>query len=131
MNPTMNTKNTRGLTLTEVVVAAAILATGVFVAIKAFQGIAKSIFVSQTRQVATALAREKLEAMQVLPYYRLPSRTVTQFSNAVGSYLFYYDSYYTPGPETVKVGAVTYRRGAYVERVYRDPVSGNLVPMAI
>lgn len=116
----------------ELVVAALLVGVGVFVSIKVFNGVAKSVFISQTKQVATALAREKLEALQVLAYYRLRAAGAPTYYQPGGSGtpFFYYDPYYTPGPERIQVGNVTYFRGAYIERVYRDPSTGNLAAMA-
>ncbi|HNF59651.1 MAG TPA: hypothetical protein PLN89_08760, partial [Elusimicrobiota bacterium] len=57
----------RGATMIELIVAAVLVGVGITVSIKVFQGIAKSVFLSQTKQVATTLAREKLEALQVMP----------------------------------------------------------------
>jgi len=125
--------NNKGVTMTELIVAAVLLAVGIFGSLKVFRGISQSIFMSQTKQVATTLAREKLEALQVLPYYRLRAQGAPTYYQPGGSgkpYI-YYDPYYTPGPEVVQVGTVKYYRGAYVDRVYRDPSSGDLVAMAV
>lgn len=109
----------RGATMIELVVAAVLVGVGITVSIKVFQGIAKSVFLSQTKQVATTLAREKLEALQVMPYYRLRAAGAPTYYQPGGSGApyFYYDPYFTPGPERIQVGNVTYYRGAYVERV--------------
>jgi hypothetical protein len=125
--------NNKGVTMTELIVAAVLLAVGIFGSLKVFRGISQSIFMSQTKQVATTLAREKLEALQVLPYYRLRAQGAPTYYQPGGSgkpYI-YYDPYYTPGPETVQVGTVKYYRGAYVDRVYRDPSSGDLVGVVV
>lgn len=74
---------TRGLTLTEVVIASAIIAVVTTAAMKYFTRIGTTIYQSRTKQVATTLAREKLEALQRYPYYRLrPWNDATRVTHA-------------------------------------------------
>jgi len=58
---------TRGLTLTEVVIASAIIAVVTTAAMKYFTRIGTTIYQSRTKQVATTLAREKLEPFNDTP----------------------------------------------------------------
>jgi hypothetical protein len=84
--------NNKGVTMTELIVAAVLLAVGIFGSLKVFRGISQSIFMSQTKQVATTLAREKLEALQVLPYYRLRAQGAPTYYQPGGSgkpYIYY------------------------------------------
>lgn len=115
----------RGLTLTEVVIASAIIAVATAAAMKYFTRISTTIYQSRTKQVATTLAREKLEALQRLPYYRLRPWTTKTFFGPTGSK---YDAV-VGAPETINVGGVKYFRMLSIQKVKKDPAGPNLIDL--
>ncbi|MDE1975974.1 MAG: prepilin-type N-terminal cleavage/methylation domain-containing protein, partial [Elusimicrobia bacterium] len=61
----------RGVTLTELMVAVAILGIGTLGFIGAFSAISRSLHISRGQTLATNLAQEKIEALKNLSYYEL------------------------------------------------------------
>lgn len=118
---------TRGLTLTEVVIASAIIAVVTTAAMKYFTRIGTTIYQSRTKQVATTLAREKLEALQRYPYYRLrPWNDATRVTHAQTG--IQYDSI-LGAPEMINVGGVRYFRMLSIQKVKKDPTGPNLIDL--
>lgn len=117
----------RGLTLTEVVIASAVIAVATAAAMKYFTRIGTTIYQSRTKQVATTLAREKLEALQRLPYYRLrPWTDATRVTH--GPTGVQYDSI-LGAPELITVGGVRYFRMLSIQKVKKDPNGPNLIDL--
>ncbi|TXH27914.1 MAG: prepilin-type N-terminal cleavage/methylation domain-containing protein [Elusimicrobia bacterium] len=117
----------RGLTLTEVVIASAVIAVATAAVMKYFTRIGTTIYQSRTKQVATTLAREKLEALQRFPYYRL--RPWTDSTRAThGPTGIRYDSI-MGAPEMINVGGVKYFRMLSVQKVKKDPAGPNLIDL--
>lgn len=122
-----NQSHSRGLTLTEVVIASAIIAVATAAAMKYFTRISTTIYQSRTKQVATTLAREKLEALQRYPYYRLrPWTDTTRMTH--GPTGIRYDSL-MGAPEMINVGGVKYFRMLSIQKVKKDPSGPNLIDL--
>jgi type II secretory pathway pseudopilin PulG len=104
------------MTLTETIVACLIISIAFLGVLSAYRGISTAILTSQTKQVAMALARERLEAMQAVPYYRLVAEGGLLNYSPDGPVLFKYDGTL----ETVQSGKIEYKRGAMAERMFRN-----------
>lgn len=121
------TKDARGVTLVEVMVAMVVLTFGALAAIRTFSGIAKSIQYSRFRTVATSLAQEKIQETRQQPYYRvIPSTAVLTLNTTNPSVT--YDT--VLGEEILSAAGAAYSRFTLIELVEPD-VSGNLVPVAL
>lgn len=116
-------KNSRGVTLTELMVAMAIVTIGVVGSMGAFQYITKSIRVSRIRTIATNLGQEKVESLKNLSYSMLLVTTSTvidsNFSPAIA-----YDSGNYPSETLSLWGGTSFKRAVYV--AYADAVGGTI-----
>lgn len=109
----MNGKKARsGGTLTEMMVAVAILSIGVLGMFGAFKYIGRSIFVSRTTSLATNLGQERIEYLKNLSYYALQVTTAAA-TDATVSPSILYDTVNYP-PETISIGGITFVRYTYV-----------------
>jgi len=118
----MKLKASSGVTLTELMVATAILTIGVIASMGAFKYIAQSITYSRTRTLVTNLAQEKMEVLKNKPYYQLLVTTDT--ANTTGfSTNFAYDIGNYP-PETFAQWGVSLTR---VVKIDYASVSGGTV----
>lgn len=114
-------RRSRGATLVEMMVAAAVLSIGILSFIGAFTAIGKAIQHSKNRTLsANPLTLEKLEVLKKLPYHRLLVSTAT--TNATeGTFTFEYDTAAYPS-ETIVVGDISFIRRVLVQKVQN---SGN------
>lgn len=116
-------RNSRGVTLTELMVAVAIISVGVVGAIGAFQYITRSIRLSRIGTIATNLGQEKVESLKNLSYSMLLVTTSTIIDSNFSPALTYDSSNYPP--ETLALwGGTSFKRSVYV--AYADAVGGTI-----
>jgi prepilin-type N-terminal cleavage/methylation domain-containing protein len=111
-------RNSRGVTLVEILMTVAILSIGVLGFVGAFLNISKSIQSSKTRSIATNLVQEKIESLKNLSYYRLIVTTNAVSSTEPGIPTFTYDpstGFYPP--ETMNVAGTSFTRSTRTRRV--------------
>lgn len=101
-------RNTRGVTLTELMVAVVILTIGVLGMFGAFKYINIAIHVARARTLATNLAQERVESLKNLTYYELLVTTSASTLTA-GATTFLYDTANYP-PESISIGGITFTR---------------------
>ena len=105
-------KNSRGVTLVELMVSVAIISVGILGFFGAFSFITKSLHVSRTRTLATNLSQERVEALKNLTYYELLITTTSATDNSFTPGLVYDNGNYPP--ETVSIGGINFTRYTYV-----------------
>lgn len=108
----------RGATLTELMVAVAVLSVGVLGMFGTFRYISRSVFVSRAQALATNLGQERVESLKNLSYYSLLITTAPA-TNATVSPSFLYDTVSYP-PETIAIGGITFTRYTYVAMAELD-----------
>ncbi|MBI4668868.1 MAG: carboxypeptidase regulatory-like domain-containing protein [Elusimicrobia bacterium] len=107
------TTNAAGMTLVEIMIALAIVTT-VFTAFSvAFGTIAKAIFVSKARTLASNLAQEKMQILKQLSYHNIMVTTYTYTRDEFDPDVYYDDGYYAP--ETIKEGGISFERLTYIQ----------------
>lgn len=114
--------SSRGVSLTELMIAVSLLSVGVLGFFGAFQFITKSITVSRSRTIATNLAQEKVESLKNVSYYQLLITTAATTDASFTPALVYDSSNYPP--ETISIGGSVFRRYTYVALAQVD---GNVV----
>ncbi|UPT74398.1 MAG: prepilin-type N-terminal cleavage/methylation domain-containing protein [Elusimicrobiota bacterium] len=105
-----------GVTLTELMVAVAVMSIGVLGLVGSFAAIQQSMQLSKNKTLATNLAQEKLHILMQKTYHQVlvtpdPSGTNTDFPAN-----FSYDNTYFP-PENILQGGVVYTRYTYIRGV--------------
>lgn len=120
-------KNSRGVTLVELMIAVAIISICVLGLIGAFAGIQKGIQVTKEKTLANNLAQERVEALKNISYYRLLVTTQTATDNNFTPGLVY--DVVPHGVETINVGGINFERRVHVRKVSEN-ASGNLVAQA-
>lgn len=112
MKPTLYTSH-RGVSLTETVIAVAVISVAFLAIIGAFSAITKSIQTSKAKTLAANLAQEKIQILKQISYLRLMVTTIpyyrTEFTPAIP-----YDTTYYP-PETIYEGGIQFTRLTYVQ----------------
>ncbi|MBI4060785.1 MAG: carboxypeptidase regulatory-like domain-containing protein [Elusimicrobia bacterium] len=109
----MRERNTRrGGTLTELMVAVAVLSIGVLGLFGAFRFIARTTLISRATSLATNLGQERIESLKNLNYYALQITTATGTDSTVEPHVLY-DTVNYP-PETIAIGGITFTRYTYV-----------------
>ncbi len=103
----------RGGTLTELMVAVAILSIGVLGLFGAFKFIGRTIFISRASSLATNLGQERIESLKNLSYFALQITTATADIPGFSSPNIPYDTANYP-PETIQIGGITFTRYTYV-----------------
>lgn len=101
-----------GATLTELMVAVAIMSIGILGFFGAFRYISVSLHVSRARTLATNLAQERVEALKNESYYELLITTASAVDNNFSPGIVYDNGSY--GPETISIGGITFTRYTYV-----------------
>ncbi|HVA66483.1 MAG TPA: carboxypeptidase regulatory-like domain-containing protein [Elusimicrobiota bacterium] len=101
--------NERGVTLTELMVAVAILGIGSLGFIGAFSAISRSLHISRGQTLATNLAQEKIESLKNLSYYEL---LITTSASTDPAGMTYDTSNYPP--EQISIGGMNFTRYTYV-----------------
>ena len=108
----LRTRDERGMSLVEIMIAATILTVGIMGFISAFQYISRAIHVSRARSIAVSLAQEKVENLRNIPYLKLmiTTKAVTydQLDEPLGV-----DAVNYP-PEDITVGGIRFTRGVFV-----------------
>jgi hypothetical protein len=113
-----------GFSQAELLVTLALLSIGFLSAAGTFKGIAKGIFISKTKSLASNLTQEKIELLKDKSYFRL--RVTTAPAAVPGlSPAVYTDSGNYPG-ETLLVGGISFHRHTLVEKVRKAAGSDNL-----
>ncbi|MFA6002943.1 MAG: carboxypeptidase regulatory-like domain-containing protein, partial [Elusimicrobiota bacterium] len=114
----MRIGKSRGVTLTELLVAVALLSVGVLSFFSSFQAITKAITVSRARTLAANLAQEKVESLKNYTYYALLITTSATIDNSFTPALAY-DSVNYP-PETIDIGGTKFQRYTFVSLAQVD-----------
>ncbi len=116
-------KNSRGVTITELMVATAVLSTAVLGLMGAFIGIQKALQNSKSTTLAANLGQEQMQILKQKVYYQILITTNPTYDpNFMPN--TEYDSGYFP-PVTILEGGVTYTRYTFVEVAKED--SGVIV----
>jgi len=97
------------VTLTELMVAVAVLSIGALGFIGAFSAISRSLHISRGQTLATNLAQEKIESLKNLSYYDL---LITTAASTDPAGMAYDTSNYSP--EQVSIGGMNFTRYTYV-----------------
>lgn len=105
-------KSYRGATLTELMVAVAIMSIGILGFFGAFRYISVSLHVSRARTLATNLAQEKVEALKNESYYELLITTASAIDNNFTPGIVHDNGQY--GPERISIGGITFTRYTFV-----------------
>ncbi|MBI4397453.1 MAG: carboxypeptidase regulatory-like domain-containing protein [Elusimicrobia bacterium] len=117
-------KNQRGFSQVELLITLALLSVGFLASVAAFKGLAKAIYVTKTKSLASNLAQEKIEFMKDKSYYRLRVSTapvtITEPDPDVLS-----DPYNYPA-ENLTVGGIPFTRYAVVDKVRKNALSNQL-----
>ena len=111
-------KNKKGFTLIEIMVMLMIVSIFFISVSGVFTGLAKGIFLSKTRTIATNLVQEKIEYLKDFSYSRL---IVTNLTDLV---TYGYDKTYYP-PEDLVVGDISFTRTVLIDKVKEENVQGK------
>lgn len=120
-----NISRNRGVSLTETLIAVAIISVAFLAVINTFGTISKSIQVSKAKTLATNLAQEKLQILRQLQYLRLMVTPLPAYRTDFTPNIPYDNTYYTP--ETIIEGGVEFTRLTYVQMA--TEVGNDLVYM--
>lgn len=118
-------KRSPGVTLTELIVAVAIVSIAVLGIIGSFNAIAISVQHSKMRTLATNLAQEKMQILRQSSYYRLLLTTAAAYDTSFSPAVAYDTSYYPP--ETILEGGTYFNRLTHVQMA--SEISGTLTPL--
>ncbi len=108
--------NRLGVTLTELMIALAIMSVGVAGGMASFQYITKAIAASRTKTIATNMAQEKMELLKNKSYYQLLVTTYTASSTGYSPNFTYDAGNYPPEIFTLW-GAIPLTRAVRVDYV--------------
>ncbi len=120
-------RGARGVSLTELMIATAVMTIGVVGLTGAFLNVQKAIQTSKNKSLASNLLQEKIQILTQKNYYEV---LVTPPGNPVRTDVtpnIQYDSTYFP-PETILEGGVTYTRYTYVQVVTENAGSIIVLP---
>lgn len=114
MRPLFKSSRARaGITLIELMIAAAVLAIGILGFISAFGGIARTLKITRGRSLAVSLAQEQVENLKNKSYYLLLVTTATATDTRFSPNLVYDDGAYAK--ENITVGDVPFERATRVD----------------
>ena len=122
--PLPTLKDRRGVSLVELMVAAAIIGSVVVGLIGSLAMIQRGIQTGKNKTLASNLLQEKMQIIKQQSYYRVIPTMTPVFTAAPD--LLPYDATYFP-PETILEGGVTFTRYTYVQVIKDD--SGSLVTL--
>lgn len=122
----MDLSRSRGATLTELMVATAVLSIGVVGLTGSFIGIQKVIQGSKSGTLAAGLAQEQMQILKQKVYYQILITTNPSYDNNFTPPAAY-DTGYFP-PQSILEGGVNYTRYTYVEVAKEDSGSIVVVP---
>ncbi|HAM35284.1 MAG TPA: hypothetical protein DEB40_11535 [Elusimicrobia bacterium] len=111
-------RRSRGVTLTELMVAVSLLSVGILAFFGAFNYITKSIQISRARTLAANLAQEKVESLKNSTYYQLLITTDVTTDNSFSPALIYDDVNYPP--ESINIGGMIFDRYTFVSLAQID-----------
>lgn len=109
----MNVKKSPGVTLTELMVAVAIISIAALGMIGSFQAIAVGVQHAKMRTLAANLAQEKMQMLRQASYYRLLVTSNTAYDTSFSPAIAYDTSYYPP--ETILEGGTYFERRTHVQ----------------
>lgn len=116
-------RNRKGVTLTELMIAGAIMSIGILGMVGAFKFFNVGIQSAKTRSLANNIAQERIEFLKNKSYYRVLVTTQTATDGNFSPSMVYDAA--PNGEETVNVGGLTFTRRVYIRKVNED-TSGNL-----
>jgi prepilin-type N-terminal cleavage/methylation domain-containing protein len=108
-----NIRNTRGVTLVELMIATAILSIGVLGMVGGFGAIQKVVQVSKTKTLASNLAQQQMQILSQLNYYQLLATPAPAYITNVTPNIPYDPTYFPP--QTVLQGGITYTWYTYIQ----------------
>jgi prepilin-type N-terminal cleavage/methylation domain-containing protein len=112
-----------GVTLTELMVAVAVISIGILGAVGSFKYLNQGIQTAKGKSLANNLAQEKIEVLKNKSYYRVLVTTVTR-EDTNFSPSFFYDTG-PNGTENINVGGINFERRVYIRKVTEN-ASGSL-----
>lgn len=121
--PLGRTRHPRGISLIELVIGMALIATMAMTTGLAYTTVTKALVQSKNRGIAARLAQDKFETLRGVPYALLMVTPQADLLIAPGVDLTNYP------PETFAMGGKSFERSIVVSRAYRD-ASGNVVVLA-
>ncbi|HMX95625.1 MAG TPA: carboxypeptidase regulatory-like domain-containing protein, partial [Elusimicrobiota bacterium] len=104
-----------GVTLTELMIAVAVISVGALGLLGAFGGIARSVQSSKAKTLATNLCQEKTQILKQKNYYRVLVTTAPDYNTDFPSPIPYDPSTGYFPPETIVEGGITFTRLTFVE----------------
>lgn len=122
----MSILNRRGATLTELMVASAIMSVAVVGLLGSLTGIQKSFQLSKSGTLASTLAQEQMQILKQKVYYQILITTNPSYDNAYAPPVPY-DSGYFP-PQVVLEGGINFTRYTYVQVVKEDSGVVTVLP---
>ena len=114
-----------GVTLTELMIAVAVLSIGILGSFAAFSSIQRGIQLAKNKTLASNLAQEKMQILKQKEYYQVLVTTAPAFDASFSPSVPYDTSYFPP--ESILEAGVTYTRLTYIQVATED--SGALVTL--
>ncbi len=118
-------RQSRGISIIEVMVTVALIAVGAMAFVSAFRGINRALQSSRMRTIATNLAQEEVEYLKNFSYYNLLVTTSTSVNNNFSPNLSYDNASYPPQAFGYWGNSLT--RAVYIQ--YAVPVGGQIQPL--
>jgi len=120
--------NRSGLSLTELMIAVALIGIGILGAIASYSLIQRAIQGSKARSLAANLAQEKMQIIMQKSYYEILVTTAPAFNTSINptNPIPYDPNYFIP--ETILEGSIVFTRLTYVQIV--QEVNGVIQPIS-
>ena len=118
-------RDRRGVTLVELMIAAAILSVAILGLVGSFSGFQKSLQFSKSKTLASNLAQEKMQILKQKAYYQVLITTAPAYRTDYSPNIAY-DVGYFPS-ESILEGGINYERLTYVQ--VAQEVSGDIVAL--